>query len=148
MGYISELVIVTEVKNKDLIKSIEEGQGEPDSREQMFIKTWDGEIIEIIKYEFHHVKWYPNYVYVADIMGCLSVIEDENSYGFIRLGEDLEDMEIKGYPYRLGVFLNRSIGFEAEEIDPHQEKFTEYIKGDDIKYKGGYHDGHNHFEEE
>ena len=148
MGYRSDIVIVTEVKNKLLIKTIEEGQGQPHSREQMFIKTWDGEITEIVKYEYEDVKWYPNYKYVADIMGFMSIIEDENSYGFIRIGEDLEDMEVIGYPYRLRVLLNRSIEFEAEEIDPHQERFTEYLKGDDIKYKNGYHDGYNHSEEE
>ena len=148
MGYRSEVVIVTEVKNKLLIKTIEEGEGQYDSREQMFIKTWDGEITEIIKYEFEDVKWYPNYRYVADIMGFMGIIEDEDSYGFIRIGEDIEDVQIEGYPYRLGVLFNRNFEFAAEVIDPHQERFTEYIKGDDIKYKGGYHDGHNHFEEE
>ena len=112
MGYRSEVVIVTEVKNKALIKTIEEGQGQPHSREQMFIKTWDGEITEIVKYEYEDVKWYPNYKYVADIMGFMSIIEDENSYGFIRIGEDLEDMEVIGYPYRLGVLLN---SFDLEE---------------------------------
>ena len=147
MGYRSDVVIVTEVKNKLLIKTIEEGQGEPDSREQMFIKTWDGEITEIIKYEFDDVKWYPNYKYVADIMGFMSIIEDD-SYGFIKIGEDIDDVRVEGAPYRLGVLFHRSIEFEGEVIDPHQERFTEYVKGDDIKYKGGYHDGHNHFEEE
>lgn len=148
MGYRSDVVIVTEVKNKDLIKSIEEGQGQYDSKEQMFIKTYDGEITEIIKYEYEDVKWYPSYVYVADIMGCINVIEDEDSYGIIVIGEDVQDIEIQGFPYRLGVLLNRSIDFAAEVIDPHQERFTEYVKGDDIKFKNGYHDGYNHFEEE
>tara|TARA_R100000773_G_C4163693_1_gene80371 strand:+ start:169 stop:615 length:447 start_codon:yes stop_codon:yes gene_type:complete len=144
MGYRSDVVIVTELKNKDLIKAIEEGQGQYHSRKQMFIKTYDGEITEIIKYEFDDVKWYPNFVYVADIMGCINVIEDKESYGIILIGEEIQDIEVQGFPYRLGVVLNRSIDFIAEEIDPHQEKFTEYVKGEDIKFKNDYHESVNH----
>ena len=58
------------------------------------------------------VKWYPNYADVALIEAVLDEIDDPN-YGFVRIGEDDNDIEKKGEYWEYG--LNVSVSLSSEE---------------------------------
>lgn len=78
----------------------------------------EGGVVEIC---FEEVKWYSDYPEIWELEDWMSrmdamvgeavggvVIEDE-LYGFIRLGEEFEDVERRGDPDKFGMWVNRMI---------------------------------------
>ena len=49
-------------------------------------------------YMYDCVKWYESYTEVSEVMSFLNNLDDEN-FGFIRIGEELGDIELLGTPY-------------------------------------------------
>lgn len=86
---------------------------------------WNSEFKELIDYAdnrsfndsgrwfWEGVKWYddfPDVQIMENLMVVLDNSEMYDEYGFIRIGEETEDIETKGSPYELGMYVNRSIG--------------------------------------
>lgn len=57
-----------------------------------------------------HVKWYDNYPEIQSIDYLLSILPD-SSYGMIRIGEDTEDIEEKGWPCEFDIYVTRGISW-------------------------------------
>ena len=61
---------------------------------------------------FEHVKWYEGY-HDIDMFNRLMEVLDayglDDFYGFIRIGEETDDIEQRGVPYEYDMYINRSI---------------------------------------
>ena len=61
---------------------------------------------------FEHLKWYEGY-HDVDMFNRLMEMLDANGlqdfYGFIRIGEETDDIEQRGVPYEYDMYINRSI---------------------------------------
>ena len=61
---------------------------------------------------FEHLKWYEGY-HDVDMFNRLMEFLDayglEDLYGFVRIGEELDDVEMRGAPYEHDIYINRSI---------------------------------------
>ena len=61
---------------------------------------------------FEHLKWYEGY-HDVDMFNRLMEHLDANGlddfYGFIRIGEETDDIEQRGAPYEFDMYINRSI---------------------------------------
>lgn len=73
-------------------------------------------------WSYHYVKWYDMYNDVQTIMAFLNdLMEDDTKpqnprlanplFGFIRLGEDVEDTEVLGRPDVFNMYVERSVEF-------------------------------------
>ncbi len=61
---------------------------------------------------FEHVKWYESYNDVDmfnRLMEFLDAYGLDDFYGFIRIGEETDDIEQRGVPYEYDMYINRSI---------------------------------------
>ena len=61
---------------------------------------------------FEHLKWYESYNDVDmfnRLMEFLDAYGLEDLYGFVRIGEELDDVEMRGAPYEHDIYINRSI---------------------------------------
>ena len=113
MGYRSDVGFACDPIIKDMIKTVTE---------------WDKELKELIDYaddmscddngrwRFESVKWYENYPDVQVVENIMIMCDNVNmsglaydSYGFIRIGEELEDIEMKGCPSTFDLYINRSL---------------------------------------
>jgi hypothetical protein len=56
------------------------------------------------------VKWYEGYRDIDCVMEFLKTLPDEE-YGFIRIGEDIEDIEELGEPWDFDMFVSREIRY-------------------------------------
>ena len=126
MGYRSEVVIVTKIENKELVKLLQLDEASTD--EQYFFSTEDynGKKIECFFTRYEYVKWYDSFPCVNKIMSAMDNIEDEDSFGFMRVGEDYDDVEILGMPYEFDIQLSRTIevnyGINYHVHNPKQTK--------------------------
>jgi len=97
MGYRSEVNIVTRKDNKELYDILKAeyllDKDLWDIFEEGTIKMYNGQKEEILYVQCDYVKWYDGYKTVDDIMSAISRIEDEESYGFVRIGEEWDDVE-------------------------------------------------------
>ena len=59
-----------------------------------------------------HLKWYEGY-HDVDMFNRLMEVLDAHGldylYGFIRIGEETDDIEQRGCPYEFDMYINRSI---------------------------------------
>ena len=75
-------------------------------------------------YYWESVKWYLDYSVIKEIMTFLEQLDWDyenkifpeelwinNHYGFMRVGEETEDIEMLGEPYEYNMYINRSIEF-------------------------------------
>ena len=129
MGYRSQVVIgfkktlfwkhvgenIANFKDCDLI--------EEDSEDVVFI--WDS------------AKWYDGYSDVTSVMQVFhKVIEEEDqSAGFLRVGEEDEDIETLGVPYEFDIYAVTSVNSGNGEKVDHDKYFApnsiKFIRGDD-----------------
>tara|TARA_B100000427_G_scaffold329743_1_gene347446 strand:+ start:4936 stop:5283 length:348 start_codon:yes stop_codon:yes gene_type:complete len=94
----------------------------------MTVADWDKEFKELLNYgedlsrddhgrwRFESSKWYdsfPDVQIVENIMVMCDNVDINglcyDSYGFIRIGEEYEDIELKGDPSAFDLYVNRSI---------------------------------------
>ena len=64
-----------------------------------------------ILWEIHDVKWYATYAEVDEVNNWLGAL-NEMEYGFIRVGEETNDIEVWGSPYEFGLAASTAIVFE------------------------------------
>ena len=68
-------------------------------------------------YNYQGWKWYQTYDEVLEVEKFLAAVEEqygnssppESAYAFVRLGEEYEDIEVKGQPWDLGIEIHRTI---------------------------------------
>ena len=117
MGYRSQIYIVTKKDNKELYDKLkaehEQNEGLWDIFEEGTIKMYNGDKAEVLYVHCDYVKWYDGYKTVDDIMSAIGHIEDEESYGFVRIGEEWDDVETFGYPYDYGLTIHRYAEFDS-----------------------------------
>ena len=102
MGYRSNVVIVLSKEAKELLdaklstlpqETKESIEGVFSSANKHFIHESGDEL-----FHWSWIKWYTNYPEIAFIERFLDTLEDEDKeFGFMRIGEDLGDVEQKGY---------------------------------------------------
>ena len=93
------------------------------------IGEWDSEFKELLDYgedlaegqtqgrwRFDYAKWYDSFPDVQIMENIMTMCDNVqhpglcyDSYGFIRIGEDLDDLEMKGDPSAFDLYVNRSL---------------------------------------
>ncbi len=114
MGYRSDVGFACD----PIIKQVIETVGE-----------WDSEFKELLDYgedlaegdaqgrwRFDYAKWYDSFPDVQIMENIMTMCDNVqhpglcyDSYGFIRIGEDLDDLEMKGDPSAFDLYVNRSL---------------------------------------
>ena len=114
MGYRSDVGFACDPIIKQVIETIGE---------------WDSEFKELLdcgedlafghdqgRYRWESVKWYESYPDVQVIDNIMVMCDNCNinglahdSYGFIRIGEELDDVEMKGDTCAFDLYVNRSL---------------------------------------
>ena len=125
MGYRSEVNIVTRKDNKELYELLkyehEDGLNRHislwDIYEEGTTKMYNGDKVEVLYVQCDSVKWYDGYKSVDDIMSAIANIENEESYGFVRIGEEWNDIETLGFPYDYGLTIHRYAEFSADFLE-------------------------------
>lgn len=113
MGYRSDVAFACDPIVKDIVQTVAE---------------WDKELRELLEYAdnlsnddfgrwlFSDVKWYESYPDVQIVENIMTMLDNVDingfaydSYGFIRLGEETDDNEIRGDTSAFDLYINRSI---------------------------------------
>ena len=123
MGYRSEVVIVVPRDSKQAILDIiplEDWNKVNDNDHDDY-----GNNIKTTLFYMSDTKWYPRVMFedtivvngydeVNKIMSYLETIDEtegKSKYAFLRSGENYDDLEELGDPYKYGIFVNKSIDF-------------------------------------
>ena len=109
MGYRSDIVIVTKIENKELVKLLQEDEENTDEQYFFSMEDYNGKKMECFFTRYEYVKWYDSFPSVNKIRSAMDNIEDGDSFGFIRVGEDYDDVESLGMPYDFNIQLSRTI---------------------------------------
>ena len=116
MGYRSYVYVITDIENKALIAALK--AAEPDEEEEGIFKVWNlsqpnSKKREVMIFEFHDTKWYESYADVNAIMLEINKLESDEtkcgSFGYIEVGEELDDITHLGSPWDFDMYLNRSV---------------------------------------
>ena len=113
MGYRSDVGFACDPIIKQVIETVAE---------------WDKEFKELLDYgddmsanhfgrwRFDHAKWYDSFSDIQIMENIMTMCDNVDisglaydSYGFIRIGEEVEDVEMKGDPSAFDLWVNRSI---------------------------------------
>jgi len=122
MGYRSSvLVAIKKDKITDKFKKMEVLQGVDSITkfEDHYVFIWD------------YVKWYDDYPDVKEIMGFLNEL-DEGGYGFIRIGEDSDDIAREGDPSSFDCFIVRE--FDTNSSSGEKESYEEFSECNASKF--------------
>ncbi len=131
MGYRSDVTIVTERSNEELIEACREA--EPDNVSVYVVSLFDGyneEIkeqiwkdVEVLKFVFEGRKWYDEYPNIRKINRAMSNLEEisSDSFGCIEIGEDISDVDYRGFPFDLGLDLIRRVSLHSSIIEVEEE---------------------------
>ena len=125
MGYRSDVVIVTKIENKELVKLLQEDEEAAEEQYFFSMKDYNGKHMECFFTRYEYVKWYETYPQVDKIEAAMRKIEDVESFGFMRVGEDYNDVEIIGLPYDFNIQLSRTIDINyGDDYYIHNPKQT------------------------
>ena len=106
MGYRSEVALGLCPEADQLLKA--NAEMIPDLAE--LIRDSESNVPE--RYFWSHTKWYRDFPEVETMNSFLEFLEHHDyQFGFIRLGEDSEDIERRGYPSEFDMWVNRSISW-------------------------------------
>ena len=113
MGYRSDVGFACDPIIKQVIETVAE---------------WDKEFKELLDYgddlsndhfgrwRFDYAKWYDSFPDVQIMENIMTMCDNVDisglaydSYGFIRIGEEYEDIEMKGDPSAFDLYVNRSV---------------------------------------
>jgi hypothetical protein len=106
MGYRSEVGFACTDEVNNLLKAV----AETDAEFKKFLGEGDGS--HDSRYIWQDIKYYDGYAPVDclnNIMDFLGLTGLDEEYGFLRIGEELEDIEQKGAPYEFHMHVNRNI---------------------------------------
>ena len=114
MGYRSEVGFACDPIVKEIIKTVSE---------------WNKDLRQLIndaddlthdkehgRWRWDWIKWYEGYPEIDTMERIMMFAENSSlqglsydSYGFVRIGEDYEDIELKGAPSEFDLYVNRSV---------------------------------------
>lgn len=113
MGYRSDVAFACDPIVKDIVQTVAE---------------WDKEFKELLdcgddlspdnhgRWLFSYVKWYESYPDVQIVENIMTMLDNVDikgfcydSYGFVRLGEEMDDNEMRGDTSAFDLYVNRSI---------------------------------------
>jgi len=97
---------------------------------------------ESITFLWEDVKWYDSYDDVQSVSRVINRVasdesyQDDDHYGFIRIGEDDSDIEKAGSPWEFGLDTTVTLHTDDEADDISHDDFfapnsIKFIKGDD-----------------
>jgi len=71
-----------------------------------------------IYFVWESAKWYSDYPEIAAVESVLSDLDDSD-YGYVRVGEEMTDLETRGDFYEYGLDVSRAIVIDevTEEVD-------------------------------
>tara|TARA_R100000908_G_scaffold56428_1_gene31902 strand:- start:18 stop:401 length:384 start_codon:yes stop_codon:yes gene_type:complete len=116
MGYRSYVYVITDIKNKALIAALKAAKA--DEEETGMFRWWNmsnasHKTKEVMLFEFHDVKWYESYADVNAVMSEINKLESDktkcDSFGYIEVGENYDDITHLGSPWDYDMYLNRSV---------------------------------------
>ena len=113
MGYRSEVGFACDPIVKEIIETVSEWNSD---LRQLLDDADDLTNDEYGRWRWDWVKWYDSYPEINTMERIMQLAENAeaqglsyDSYGFIRVGEDYEDVEMKGAPSEFDLYLNRSV---------------------------------------
>ena len=128
MGYRSYVYVITDIENKALIAALKAAK--PDEEEEGIFKVWNlsqpnSKKREVMLFEFHDVKWYASYAEVRAVMSEINELESDktkcDSFGYIEVGENSDDITHLGNPWDFDMYLNRSVDMPFLERKEEEE---------------------------
>ena len=113
MGYRSDVGFACD----PIIKQVIETVGEWDSEFKELLQCGDDLSNDNYgRWRFDYAKWYDSYPDVQIMENIMTMCDNVqhpglcyDSYGFIRIGEELDDLEMKGDPSAFDLYVNRSL---------------------------------------
>lgn len=109
MGYLSDVVLGIPKTTKTKALLFDKPLPCPENFDE--VVTSNNGAIEY--YKAYSLKWYPTYAEVRECEEFMNFCDDKGlPYGFIRIGEDMDDVETQGNPYSLDMYVVRSIATE------------------------------------
>mgnify|MGYP001600483719 CR=1 FL=1 len=111
MGYRSEVIIA--IKHEAYQKEILIGKGCSLPFHNASRYCPDN---EVYYWHFSGIKWYEHHSEISYINELLTSISYED-YGFVRVGEDPEDIEIRGLPSDFDIYPQAYISFDQTILD-------------------------------
>ena len=127
MGYRSYVYVITDIENKALIAALKAAS--PDEEEEGIFRfqnlsTSKPTMREVMLFEFHDTKWYESYADVGAVMSEINKLESDetkcNTFGYIELGENHDDVTHLGSPWDYDMYLNRSV--DMPHLDRKEEE--------------------------
>ena len=127
MGYRSYVYVITDIENKALIAALKAAT--PDEEEEGIFRFHNlsnpkPTEREVMLFEFHDVKWYESYADVGAVMSEINKLESDetkcNSFGYIEVGEEIDDITHLGCPWEFDMYLNRSV--DMPHLDRKEEE--------------------------
>ena len=110
MGYRSNIVLAIEKETK--LKAILANKFFDENEIETIKETED-----VIYYFMEDWKWYNLYKIVQNIDTFMDFMEDEDIlFGFIRIGENLDDVEFRGNPYEFDLSFTREINTPVGDL--------------------------------
>ena len=108
MGYRSKVVIA--LNNKVIVDNLVKNNLPSLLKEadrSVEIRGPFNDKLRYIIYEFESIKWYDSYFEVTELETFISELDDSD-YGFIRVGEDTDDITFNGSPleYNMSVMVD------------------------------------------
>ncbi len=114
MGYRSEVGLACDPIVKEIIETVSEWNS--DLRQLMDDADDLTHDKEYGRWRWDWVKWYDSYPEITIMERIMLFAENTSlrglsydSYGFVRVGEDYEDIEQRGAPAEFDLYVNRSV---------------------------------------
>ena len=107
MGYRSEVLLALSPKAAVLLSTyIARGGAIAELLSEESCDTIDKEEDGQVTYHWNGIKWYESYPEIAAVQEFMSRLEEENmddEYRFVRVGEDTDDNEVRGWGFEIGI---------------------------------------------
>tara|TARA_R110000765_G_scaffold77543_1_gene152371 strand:- start:725 stop:1168 length:444 start_codon:yes stop_codon:yes gene_type:complete len=111
MGYRSTVHVVTRLDNKELIAALVAAS--PDNTEVGVVNSIILESeIPVMSFEFHDIKWYESYAEVSAVMTEIDTLiteDKDESFGYIEIGEEDNDITQLGCPFYYNLHMERIV---------------------------------------
>ena len=104
MGYRSQVTLALRPKAAALFSTVRARGGELAALIADGMHKDHGEGHE--SYSWDYIKWYDSYPCVGAIEAFMNRLDEEDmddEYRFVRLGEDTDDNEVRGYGFEIGI---------------------------------------------
>ena len=105
MGYRSEVYLRIA---EPLVEVVDAARKLDNTLDKMLFEGESGRIDKVKTDFYWNTKWYDTYPEVRAVESLLDMLQDDD-YGFIRLGEESDDIERKGYPDEYDMYTNTSV---------------------------------------